>query len=60
MRNFQIINHGSIVGFTPLTAEAADWWAENVEEGPQLGSTFYVEHRFAGAIVEGLEAEGLV
>lgn len=60
MPQFSIINHGTLVGFLPLTEAAADWWADNVADGPQLGSTFYVEHRFAGDIICGLAEEGLV
>lgn len=60
MADFQIIDHGSLVGFTPLTDEASAWWEENVQDGPCLGRSRFVEHRFAGAIIEGLQAEGLI
>ncbi len=60
MPQFQIVNFGSLVGFIPLTETATEWWDENVQEGPALGHCRYVEHRYAGDIVEGLEQEGLI
>lgn len=60
MPQFDIVNHGSLIGFAPLTPEAQDWWAEHVADGPALGNVFYVEPRYAGAIIDGLADEGFI
>lgn len=55
----EVSNHGSLVLFRPRTPGARVWLMENVNRsahwsGPQL----VVEHRFARALIEGLDAEG--
>jgi hypothetical protein len=57
-----ITDHGSVVGFTPLTPEAKTWFDKNVaSEGWQwMGSTLYVDHRMADDLAAGLENEGMV
>lgn len=57
--DFQIVNHGSLVGFQPLTEAATEWWDENVADGPCLGFVRFVEHRFADDIADGIAAAGL-
>jgi len=54
-------NHGSLFAFTPVTAEARDWFSENVaSEGWQwLGPSLCVDHRYAPDLVAGLVAAGL-
>jgi hypothetical protein len=57
-----IVNHGSIVTFLPCSQAAKDWIKENVhaENHQWLGANLCVEHRFAEALIEALQAEGLV
>lgn len=57
-----IFNHGSLVGIRPETPAAQQFIADNVEaEGYQwLGRTLMVEPRYVGAIIEGMQADGLV
>lgn len=56
--DFALSDHGTIIMFHPLTAEAQQWWDENVNEGPSFGNAYAVEHRYVMPLVEGIEAEG--
>ena len=58
MLDFVVVNHGSVVTFTPLTIEADAWWDENVVDGPRLGTTRAVEPRLAENLLHGIQAEG--
>jgi hypothetical protein len=62
MRQVDIIDQGTLVGFSPRTEEAKQWFADNVaSEGWQwMGSTLWVDHRMAGPLIDGLAGEGLV
>jgi hypothetical protein len=62
MRQVDIIDQGTLVGFNPRTEEAKQWFADNVtSEGWQwMGSTLWVDHRMAGPLIDGLAREGLV
>ena len=51
---FDIVDCGSIVRFTPLTDDAQAWWDEYVNEGPGLGRSYCVAAHYAGPIVTGL------
>jgi hypothetical protein len=53
---FQIINHGTLTGFTPVDDAAQAWWDEHVQECPQMGNQYLVEHGYAHVIVEAIEA----
>lgn len=54
--DFDVTNHGSIFTFRALTPEAQQWWDENVDDPSGLGA---VEPRYAFALAEGIEAEGM-
>jgi hypothetical protein len=56
--DFVIISHGTIWTFNPLTVAAEDWWQDHVQNGPQFGGSYAVEHRYARDIVNGLQQEG--
>lgn len=53
-------NHGSIFVFQPLTQAGRDWIAENIPEPVWFGGGLCVEHRYAGDIAAGMQADGLV
>lgn len=61
MPDVTVTNHGSIFTFRPLTPAAHCWLEDNVsDDAPWWGGALAVEPRYAHALVEGLEAEGLV
>ncbi len=51
-----IRDEGTIVGFTPSTEAATDWFNDKVEsEAHQwLGHTLYVDHRLATDLILGI------
>ena len=53
---FNIINHGSLIGFIPIDDAAQAWWDEHVQECPKMGDQYLVEHGYAQVIVEAIEA----
>ena len=53
---FNINNHGSLIGFTPVDDTAQAWWDEHVQECHQMGNQYLVEHRFAQDIIDGIQA----
>jgi hypothetical protein len=56
---FQIINHGTLTGFIPVDDAAQAWWKENVqwdEYSLIWGDQYMVESRYAGPILEGIQA----
>jgi len=53
---FNIINHGSLIGFTPVDDTAQAWWDEHVQECHQMGNQYLVEHGYAHVIIEAIEA----
>ena len=57
-----ITGGGTIYVFTALTAIAKQWVEENVHiEGYMiLGAGFACEHRYAGHLVEVMQADGLI
>lgn len=56
-----VVNHGSLVGFTLLSDAAREWAEENLpEDAPRMGPTIYVEHRYADDIRNGMEGDGLI
>ena len=56
--DFRLADHGGIITFHPMTVEAQQWWAENVNAGPSIGNAYAVEPRYVLPIVDGIEAEG--
>ena len=52
---------GTVYLFTPITQLAREWVKEhlNLEGWQWLGSSFAVEHRFVGSLVEGMQGDGL-
>lgn len=54
-----IVNHGSTVGFEPLTEAARDWFDEFVEAAPWqwLGRRLVVDHRMAVPLIEGMDGQ---
>lgn len=52
---------GSVVGFTPRTAEGRDWIDENVqsEDWQWMGRTLWIDHRFAEDLTDGMADAGL-
>ena len=61
MKDVQLDNSGSIVGLTPITPAAREWIKEHCQTEPWqwMGETLNVEARYAGSIVEGMQADGL-
>jgi hypothetical protein len=59
MPDIQVSDQGSIVLFYPSTAEGRAWWRDNVQAAPMFGPAYAVEHRYAGDIIEGAQADGL-
>lgn len=53
-----IINGGTIFQFWPQSDAAKEWWDENVQDGPTLGQSYCVEHRYASDIIDGLAEAG--
>jgi hypothetical protein len=53
---FNINNHGSLIGFTPVDDAAQSWWDENVQWGPMFGNQYMVDHRHAQDIIDGIQA----
>jgi hypothetical protein len=51
----------SITTFTPMSAEAKDWFEENVETETWqwLGESLAVDSRMAMAIIDGLDEAGI-
>jgi hypothetical protein len=55
-----VVNHGSIIGFTPGTDDGETWLTEHLPDDVQcLGRTRFCEPRYAGDIVDGAESDGL-
>ena len=55
---FEIVDHGTLVGFRASSDEAKEWWAANVDgECPRLGDFFLVEHRYARDILDGIRRD---
>jgi hypothetical protein len=60
--DIQVEDHGTIFLFRTLTDAVREWVADNVQlEAYQRWGRygFVVEHRYAGDIVEGIQADGL-
>lgn len=55
--DIEIMNHGSIVLFRPVSG-AAKAWLENVTDGQWFGGALVVEHRYAVDLVIGARELG--
>ena len=53
---FQITNHGTLTGFTPVDDAAQQWWDDHVQWCPMMGDQYLVESNYAGPILEGIQA----
>ena len=59
--DFAVYNHGSLHAIHPFSPAAKAWLRENIEDGAQyLGEALMVEPRYVDAIVDGMNAAGLV
>lgn len=54
-------HHGSLVGIVPITIEAQEWIAENVDAEAYMwmGSVLYAEPRYAHLIASAMAGDGL-
>ena len=61
LADFEVLNHGTIVQVIALTDEAKDWINDNVDAPSYMwnGTILNIEHRMAGDIIAGMEADGL-
>lgn len=59
--DIQVINHGSLIGFTPMSDDGEAWLADNLSDATtnMLGTTRFAEPRYAGAIVDGMVNDGI-
>lgn len=56
----EVINHGTIVSFIPLTPDGRGWIQQlQTEPWQWLGNSLNVDHRNAGNIVEAMVEDGL-
>lgn len=53
---FQVTNHGTLTGFTPVDDAAQAWWDDHVQWCPMMDDQYLVESRYAGPILEGIQA----
>ena len=55
-------NQGSILIFTPTSAEGRQWMKKNlqVEDWQKRNGSVVVEHRYAPDIIHGAKADGLM
>jgi hypothetical protein len=58
--DFFIQNEGSIFLLHPLSDAGKEWVKEHIGDDAQtLGDAVVIEHRYIGAIVDGVQADGL-
>lgn len=58
--DIQVINHGSLIGFTPMSDDGEAWLADNLpDDVATLGTMRFAEPRYAGAIVDGMINDGI-
>ena len=56
----EVVNHGSIYTFLPLTSVAQEWFDANTPDAMTYGKAVVVEHRYARDIADGLVNDGMV
>lgn len=56
-----VVNEGSVVMFRPQGPLDRQWLSDNVQAEPWqwVGTALVVDHRFAGALIEGMEGDGV-
>lgn len=60
MMDVRVINHGSLMMVYPLSEAAKAWVDEHIPDDAQwMGPGFAVEPRYIGAILDGMQADGL-
>ena len=60
MVDFFIQNKSSLFLLRPLTAEGKDWVVEHIPDGAMFwGAAVVVEQRYIGAIIHGIQNDGL-
>jgi hypothetical protein len=53
-------NEGSLISFKLISEAARDWAKEHLpDDAPRMGSTVFVEPRYASDILNGMESDGL-
>lgn len=58
--DFTVRNEGSIFLLTPQTDAAREWADEHLpDDAMTFGPSTVVEHRYIGAIVDGIQGDGL-
>ena len=60
--DIRVSNHGSVFLFSPTSAEARETLLELVPPGPDhhyFGNALVVEHRYASAVAEQLQEDGM-
>lgn len=59
--DFTVSHHGNVIMVTPVSQDAKDWTAENVQlEGWQwIGPSFAVDQHCIDDLVDGIRADGL-
>lgn len=58
--DIQVINHGSLIGFTPITDDGEAWLSDHLpDDCARLGATRFAEPRYASDIIDGMRNDGL-
>lgn len=58
--DFVFVDGGTIFLLNPVSEAAKAWVADHIPEDAQwLGPRVAVEHRYIGAIIEGIQGDGL-
>lgn len=61
MGDFGVSDHGSICLLHPHTEAAREWIEQNVADDAQFfGNALAVERRYIGALIAGMESDGLM
>jgi hypothetical protein len=60
MPDVEVMDEGSVVMLRPLTEAANDWIDENIpDDALWFGGALAVEWRYADAIIDGMQCDGL-
>ena len=57
----RLSDEGSLIGFTPISEAAQDWFRLHVEaeDWQWMGDTLWIDHRFARDLMQGIVDDGL-
>jgi hypothetical protein len=55
-----VTNHGSIISFAPASDAGEEWLTENLPDAQCLGKVRHCEPRYAQAIIDGAQGDGLM